>query len=338
MSHISQENNKKLFIIQALGYTFDSLESQLAQIENHFHRILSSLKISTPSGKSTSIQLNIDRVNPEKLDAKAERKSKELATYEITIKAGFSRCLWVASRALAFDEINLLPWVEECEINDKRLRHLGKREILADYAYFIGSYLIILHEISHIVLGHLDYLNDEIGDRYLSELKDEKKQYYPEELIIRKAFEAEADRQAGQWLIGFFEHSLGSNGLGGYLLFPSRLHAYEFYVYSIAMVFRMVQDLTQREGVIHPKPNERLYILIASLSEYFKQNLPCEHDKTYHHALQSCLEAGKKLLVIDSFDPLTVMLNANHLVFVDDVIKAINIRRYQHRFEVITSK
>lgn len=177
-----------------------------------------------------------------------------------------------------------------------------------------------------------------MGLNYLSEFQDEKKQYSPEKIRIRKAFEAEADRQAGQWLVGIFEHSLGRNGLGSYLSFPSRLDAYEFYVYAMAAVFRILQDLTEREGVIHPKPNERLYVLIASLSKYFSQNLPNEHDRIYNHAVKSCLEAGEKLLVIDSYEPLTVMQNARNLAFVDDVLREINIGRYQHKFEVITDQ
>ncbi|PIG94725.1 hypothetical protein [Gloeocapsopsis sp. IPPAS B-1203] len=115
-------------------------------------------------------------------------------------------------------------------------------------------------------------------------------------------------------------------------------NAYEFYVYAIAAVFRVLQDLTQREGLIHLKPNERLCLLIASLSKYFKQNFPEQHDEIYLHTLKSCFEAGKKFLVIDSFGSLTVMLNALNLSFVDDVVSETNIRRYQHRIEVIDKK
>ncbi len=55
-------------------------------------------------------------------------------------------------------------------------------------------------------------------------------------------------------------------------------------------------------------------------------------------AIKSCLEVGKKLLVIDSFEPLTVILNAHNLAFVDDVVREINIGRYQHQFEVAITK
>lgn len=334
---MDKENNKKIFFIQPQGYKYENFEPLFTQIEEHFNRILSFLRISTPLGKQTSIKLIVDVFNPEKISAYAKRVTKDPAIYEIKINAGLSYYLWTASRAFAIPEYDLLPWVEECTINNERLRQSSQKEVLADYAFFLISYYVILHEISHVVLGHLDYLNDEMNLNYLSEFQDEKKEYCSKEIKIRKAFEAEADRQAGELLIAFFEDSLGINGLGGYLLFPSRVHAYEFYVYAITAVFRILQDLTQREGIIHPKPNERMYTLIASLSKYFSQNLPDEHDRIYVHAVKSCLEAGKKFLVIDSFDPLTVALNAHNLAFVDDVVREINIRSYQHQFEVVKS-
>lgn len=330
--------NKKIFFIQPPEYDIERFGCLPDQIQDHFNRILSFLKISTSSGKSIDIKLKIDAVDPECIKAQATRITKDSPAYEIMMKAGLSYYVWTGSRAFAIPEYDILPWVEECKINDKRLEKLGKKRALADYAFYIGTYYIVLHEISHVLLGHLDYLNDAMKLNHLSEFQDEKRQYSFEEIRIRKALEAEADRQAGELMMVFFEKSLGISGLGGYLLFPSRIRAYEFYVYAITAVFRVLQDLTQRKGVIHPKPNERLYLLIAALSKYFSQNLADQHDEIYLHAVKSCLEAGKKFLVIDSFEPLTVMLNAHNLSFVDDVIRETNIRSYQHQIEFIDTQ
>jgi hypothetical protein len=334
----NNKTNKKLYVIEGPGYNWDYFIPRIDKIQAHFDRLLKEVNIFTPSGKATHIKLNIDVLNPEKISATAKRVSKDPAWYEIEMTAGLSYHLWVASRALAFEEFNLLPWTEECKIHDEELKKLSKKEALADYAYFIGSYYVILHEFSHVLLGHCDYTKDEMGLNYLSEFQDENKQYSLKEIKIRKALEAEADRQAGEFLLVFFENSLGKNGLGGYLSFPSKLQAYEFYVYAITIVFRILQDLTQGKEVVHPRPNERLYILIGSLSKYFSQNFPNEHDKIYNHAVKYCLEAGEKLLVIDSYDPWTVILNAHNLAFVDDVIQEKNIRSYQHKLEVVSLK
>ncbi|MDJ0746846.1 MAG: hypothetical protein QNJ32_26295 [Xenococcaceae cyanobacterium MO_167.B27] len=332
---MNTSNNKKLFIIQPKGYKYQDFEPLLSHIEDYFNMILSFLKISTPSGNPTVIELTVDIFNPEKISAYAKRITKDPPVYQVRMNAGLSFYLWTVSRTFWIPDYEILPWIEECKINVKNHQEYSKKDIISDCAFLIGSYYILLHEIAHIVLGHLDYLNDEMNLDYLSEFQDEQKQYSAEELRIRKAFEAEADRQAGQWLVGFFENLLGKNGIGEYFLFPSRVHAYEFYVYAIVAVFRLLQDLTQREGVIHPKPNERLYVLIASLSKYFKQNIPDEHDEIYFHAVKSCLEAGKKFFLIDSFEPLDIILNANNLAFVDDVVREINISSYQHNLTSI---
>lgn len=64
-------NNKKIFIINPQEYKYENFEPLLAQIEDHFNRILSYLKIFTPSGKPTKLKLTVDVFNPEKISAYA---------------------------------------------------------------------------------------------------------------------------------------------------------------------------------------------------------------------------------------------------------------------------
>lgn len=327
---MNTSNDKRLFIIQPKGYEYEDFEPLLSHIEDYFNMILSFIKISTPSDTPTVINLTVEVCTPEKISANAKRITKNPPVYEVRMSAGLSFSLWTVSRTFSIPDYDILPWIEECKINAKNHQGCNKKNILSDYAFLIGSYYILLHEIAHIVLGHLDYLNDAMNLGYLSEFQDEKRQYSAQELKIRKAFEAEADRQAGQWLVGFFETLFNKYYIGELFSFPSRIHAYEFYVYAIVAVFRLLQDFTRREGIIHPKPNERLYILVASLSQYFKQNIPDEHDEMYFHVIKSCLEAGKKFYLIDSFEPLDIILNDHNLAFVDDVLKEINISSYQH--------
>lgn len=332
---MNDKNEKKLFIIQPPKYNWNNFDLLFSQIEQQFNLILNHLRITTSSDEPTEIKLKLDIFNPEIISAYAKRLSKHPAVYEVTINAGLSYYLWTASMTFAIPEYNIIPWLEKCSIENDNLKQVDKKKILADYAFIISIYYVLLHEIAHIVLGHVDYLNDEMMLNYLNEFQDEKPNYSSQEIKIRKAFEAEADRQAGEWLVAFFEYTLGKEGLGYALKFPSRKHAYEFYVYAITAVFRVLQDLTQRKGIIHPKPNERLYILIGALSKYFKQNTPDEHDVIYLHAVQSCMEAGKKFMLIEAYELLDIINNAMNLAFVDKVIEEINIRSYQHQFNII---
>ena len=202
---MNTSNDKRLFIIQPQGYKYEDFEPLLSHIEDYFNMILSFIKISTPSNAPTVIKLTVEVCNPEKISAYAKRITKNPPVYEVRMSAGLSFSLWTVSRTFSIPNYDILPWIEECKTNVKTHQECNKKALVADYAFLIGSYYILLHEIAHIVLGHLDYLNDEMNLNYLSEFQDEKKQYSTEELKIRKAFEAEADRQAGQWLVGFFE-------------------------------------------------------------------------------------------------------------------------------------
>lgn len=332
---MNQSSDKRLFIIRPPDYEYGDFEPLISQIEDHFNRILDILKIFTPSNDLVQIQLTVDIFNPEKTSAYAKRESKNPAIYQVRLNAGLSYYLWVASRAFEIPDYDILPWVEECKINSERIKNLSKKRILADYAFFIGCYYILLREISHVILGHLDYLNDVMNLDYLSEFQDEKSHYSFDEIRIRKALEAEADRQAGELMMIFYEQSLGSDRLGGYLIFPSRLHTYEFYIYAMASVFRVLQDLTQREGLIHPKPNERLFIMLGTLSKHCSQHAPDHHEEIYMHAMKACLEAGKKFTLVEAFELLDVIKNSHNLSFVDDVVRDIGIRNFQHHVDYL---
>ncbi len=104
----NNDNNKKLYIIQAPGYNGEIFAERVDQIKDHFNRILSILNISTPSGNPISIELNIDWANPEKNSAYAERLSKETARYYIRMNAGLSYKLCLVASTFA-SEYQLLP-------------------------------------------------------------------------------------------------------------------------------------------------------------------------------------------------------------------------------------
>jgi hypothetical protein len=332
---INDKNKKILYIVDPPDWIYEFFEPLIPPVQDRLNRLLNNLKITAPSGEITKIKLDIDMSNPEDIRAYAQKSKESPYNYEIRIGAKFSYCLWTVSRTFSLPELNILPWLDECKIDDPRLENQTAGEILANLAFSVCLYCVVSHEISHIILGHIDYLNEAMKLEQLNELQDEKEKYSSEEIIIRKSFEAEADRQAGEFLMIFFEQILGIKDFGGYFIFPSRVRAYEFYTYAITTMFRMFQDLSERKGVIHPKPNERLHILIAVLSKYLIQNLPNERDEIYLHVLHSSIEASGKLLLVGSSDLLDVASNAYNLAFVDNVIKDKNFRKYQHKVELV---
>jgi len=211
----------------------------------------------------------------------------------------------------------------------QRYKGIGKKEVLADFAYFLSSYLILLHELSHVVLGHCDYVQDELGFESLDEFGQDEKELSESEIRIRKAFEAEADRQAGEFLLAFLESTLGSQGLGQHIRFPSRKHVYEFYTYAITLVCVLLQQLTNRKGNIHPKPNERQYIILSGIQKYFNNYQPDQFNMIHNHVTLKMIEAAKNTGLIEGSDPKDLMKTALSLSFVDDVVKETKIKDYQ---------
>lgn len=327
---IINHKSKDLFIIQ-FPDSPEQFKRILTPIENHFNRILSFLKISDFSGGSVSIEFYFNTEKPEICTPRVKRVSKNPFIYKIRMPAGISYRLWGESRFFNCKQ-NILPWIDKCEINDKRLEKLTKKEILADYAYFIGSYLLLLHEISHVVLGHFEFWKDGHEDEYLNKFKDEEERS-AQKAKIEKALEAEADRQAGELLVTFFKNSLGNDGLGGYLRFPSRLETCELYIYAIASTFKTLQTINPGKRSQHPNLNERFYLIVGIFLNYFEQNFPEEYDKRY--LIECCFKAGEKLMLQDTYDLEVVIKNALNLAFVDDVVRETGIKKYRHKLEVI---
>lgn len=311
------------------GYSYEHFEPMIDNVSNHFEEIYAGLDIKTPDGKQVEIEFQIELCTPETISATARRVDKEKAKYEVRMTAGLSYHIWLATRVLETD-YQVIPWVNKCKIKEKKFRKDGRKALLANYAYYLASYLIILHEISHVVLGHCDFIKDELGMDNLDEFENERNKFPPKVIRIRKAFEAEADRQASEFMSAIFDVSLGESRLGQHITFPSRKHAFEFYTYVITIVCSLLQGLAGRNpNGIHPLPNERQYIMASSISQYLKLYHPSELFISDRIAV-IMLEAAKKLGLMDGEDASKVAQSSFSLMFVDDVVRETGIRKYQH--------
>lgn len=333
---MNDKNNKKILFIQPKEYSYDLLEPQLTYFENLFREILEFLNISTPSGKPISIKLEFPICDPYIYEAQAIRVSKDPPEYKIYMSAGMSHLVWIWAQTFSHESNILLPWIDQIKVFDENLNKLGINRIIAELAYYLGSYLIILHEVSHICLGHIDYLSDNFWIDQLKNRQSEGEKISPHEIYrkekIQRAFEADADRQAGEWLIGIFEKYLEESKLGKCLSFPSQLHKYEFYSYAIALVFVNLQYFSTEEDPFHPKPNERIYIQSVCLAKYLSQKLTEDQGEIHLHILNLFFDVCRKTLVVDFRDLKAVGRALEKLAFVDDVLKETKIRDYQHKF------
>lgn len=325
-----KEIKNPILYISGPGYSYDYFEPKLSQINDHFNSIIKGMNFKNREGKTISINLTLEATNHDDIAANAIRIDKTNARYEVKMTAGLSYHLWLASRFITAD-YEYFSWTNKCSIIHKELQNTNIKELLADFTYYLASYYILLHEISHIFLGHCDYIQDKLHINSLNEFETNSTPMSNKDQKIRIALEAEADRQAGEFLSAIFDHSLGESGLGTYYTFPSREAAYEFYVYSITSVFTLLQQLTLRQDRIHPLPNERQQIVVMAMEKYLKKYNIKDGEKLKALSSIYMMKAGEKLGLIDASEFSTVINTSFGLAWIDDIIKEIGIRSFQHK-------
>jgi hypothetical protein len=305
---------------------YESFDPILAGISEHFEDILRKLRITAKTGAAISIALHVRADNPNEIRACAKPEIIGSA-YRIDLSAGLTYHLWLASRFVLTDH-EFFKWIVQCKIK-KREGSPSRKERLADFSFYIATYYILLHELAHIVLGHCDYFGKTTGQP-VDEFEGSGPALTEEQLRISRAFEAESDRQAGEWLLAFFEGALGPTGRGIDILFPSRVAAYEFYTYAITSVFVLFQQLSQRKGNRHPLPNERQYVVLSGVDTYFKQFNPQHRKIIFPRVSIYMSEAARQMGLLDAQTPLETIKLAFGMVYIDDVIRETKIRDFQH--------
>lgn len=324
-----QEHKKPILYIAGPGYSYEHFEPLLASIFTHFDEILKSLLVRSPSGNTTAIELFIEATSHEEVYAKARRVSKEESAYEVRLSAGLSYHIWLASRAILAN-YEFFDWLERCRLTSKDARKKGRKAILSDYAYFLSSYYVLLHEIAHIVLGHCDFIEENMMLGALEEFDGCENLKDGSWVRIRKAFEAEADRQAGVWLFSFFDSALGASGKGVDIIFPSRKEVYQFYAYAVTTILVLFQQLSQRADHLHPLPNQRQSIVILAALSFFEKYKPLEKDEYLRNSIINMQMASEAFGLIGAGSLIDICKNAIDMAFVDEVIQETQIRTYQH--------
>lgn len=312
------------------GYSYDHFEPLIGGVDHYFQDILSKLQFVRPDGTPVLIDLKIDVMNPEKVEAEAYRTDREKGIYNIRMTAGLSYYIWLASRVFEVN-YNVIPWLKMLKITEPSARRDGRKKIVADFVYFICSYAVLLHELSHVVLGHTDFLADEMGNFRLNEFSEgNDKKMSEKEYRIRNAMEAEADRQSVSFLMIFIDETMGPDGLGTYLRFPSRVMVNELIVYALTILTILLQQLTAGVRAVHPSPDERQYILYSSMASYISKLRPAEAGVVTPKIYLWGMAAAKKLGLRNANEPDMLFNTALKMGQIDEVIAECNLRSYAH--------
>lgn len=326
---MSKKGNPIIYI-GGPGYRYEDFEPLIGSIDEHIKEVLSVLKAENVKGATSNIKMVVDVFNPEKVGAFAKTVDICNGIYYVEMTAGLSYHVWLASRVFETD-YDFLPWLKSIKIRDRNLKKNGRKKLIADFAYYLCSYAIILHELSHIYLGHTDFLKSKSSSEALNEFPD-KSEVARRDLMVRYAFEAEADRQSIEFLMAFLEGALGKDGMGVHIRFPSRLAVYEFVVYALTSLTALLQQMSLgAKNTVHPDANVRQYIFYSSVIAYLKKRQPDLSNVLETKIPIWAMEAGKKMGILKSHDPFDVMRTALELAKVDDILKESGVREFQHK-------
>lgn len=321
---------KPIIYIGGPGYDpafYQVFEPMLSSVSEHFESIISRLPLVTAAGTQFTVDLQVRADNPEEIYAYAQAIAPQ-REYRIALSAGLAYHIWLASRFVLAD-FPFFRWLDKVRLSGA-FRGMGKKEALSHFSFFICSYSVLLHELAHIVLGHCDYMHS-TSRLPVSEFDATSRVLTEHELSVSRALEADADRQAGEWLMVFFESSLGDNGRGQGVEFPSRVAVYEFYTYAVTSLFVVLQQLTEGKAQKHPTPNQRQYAALIGVDLYFSK-FGVQHRKLLFAKVQEYMWRASALLGLrGNEDRFKLAETAVSMVFVDSVLNGIEIRRYSFR-------
>lgn len=328
---MSKNKTNPVILISGEGYNCNEFGPILDRIQEHLTEVFTNLQPVNSQGAKTAIKLNVDAVNGARSIAYAKALNIKEGHYYIELGAGLSYQIWLASRAFE-TEYDFFRWLPQIKIKNKALRSLGRRRLLADFAYHVCSYAVILHEVSHILLGHNDYLASKRANSTLDEFSGAAEMSL-DDIEIMRAFEADADRQAAELLMIFLEGSAGADGLGIDIRFPSRAAFYEFTVYAITSLMVVIQQaLGGGETSTHPKPNTRQFIYYSSMSLYLEKTNPELFSAFEKRFPQWGVNAGIKMGILNADNPVALVTEAQKLSEVGEILKKAGVHAFKHKF------
>jgi hypothetical protein len=226
--------------------------------------------------------------------------------YTMQIGAGLLVQLSVIARSIAADPTQLKA-TTKAKLLTPEVKAMGRTEAVGQFVFHFMLQFIILHEIAHIVLGHLTWLDSESGISMINEVE-----FAPlpdDEYANRQVLEADADRQAASWASGLVDYAMKSNPYWRYTTDADLFHDIG-YIYGALFMFLDAIDVDKPEEFrTHPKASIRLGIALAFVESFLEKYLP---DAT-NILVQKTMEGGIRAISHshhekkEPYDPMQVV-------------------------------
>lgn len=248
-------------------------------------KLLGNLSLRDHSHRPVTVSVELDELASNKKifkQAKATRLGD--ANYLIEIGVGLFGQLSLIAKAIAADK-HVLRGRTKSTLLDASIRKDGREKALGDFIFHYMLTFVMWHEVAHIALGHLDWLQK---NAQLNAIEEFGKDQIPESKFIHyQTLEGDADRQASLWTAAITDYTISSNP---FLRYPVLADAfYDIgYIYGALFVFLDSVDEDIPEHLRkHPKADVRLGIALSFVEQYLVQ-----YHKDSHAILMQQVYAG----------------------------------------------
>lgn len=256
--------------ISLKGLTLEIATRRKDEAMQTIRKVLNGLILHHPKGEKVFVEVELDDFALGKpIFKQASAAPVSPGRYKISIGVGLITQLSVIARAIAADR-NELRGRTKTQLLRKDVRNTGREDALADFVFHFMLCFVLWHEVSHVALGHLDWLQQKTGLNIINEFGYEP---MPDNIFTQlQSLEADADRQAALWTASMIDHAAQTNP---FLRYTSRADLFYDVGYIYGALFGFLDSVDSRPDVSkrkHPKANIRLAVALAFVENYLMQS------------------------------------------------------------------
>lgn len=309
------------------GFTLEAATHIKNEALPTISKLLGNLFLRDRSQRPVTVSVELDELAYDKKifrQAKATRLGD--GRYLIEIGVGLIGQLSLIAKSIAADK-HVLRGRTKCTLLDAAVRNDGREKALGDFVFHYMLTFVMWHEVAHVALGHLDWLEK---NAQLNAIEEFGQDQIPESEFIRyQTLEGDADRQASLWTAAVTDYTISSNP---FLRYPILADAfYDIgYIYGALFVFLdSVDDGVPLPLRKHPKADVRLGIALSFVEQYLAQYHKDSSSTLMQEVYAGGMKAVSKILHAEK-RPFDVFGVAKFMTENGRRIDAMQIRSLQH--------
>lgn len=290
-------------------------------------RLLGNISLRDSSQRPVTVSVDLDEFAYDKKifkQAKATRLGD--ARYLIEIGVGLLGQLSLIAKAIAAGKHELRGRTK-CRLLGAATRKDGREKALGDFIFHYMLTFVMWHEVAHITLGHLDWLEKSARLNAIEEFGENE---IPQsEFIKYQTLEGDADRQASLWTAAVTDYTISSNP---FLRYPILADAFYDIGYIYGALFAFLDSVDEDVPLAlrkHPKADVRLGIALSFVDQYLFQYRKDSRSLLLQQVYAGGIKAISKIQHVEK-RPFDVIGAAQFMAENGHRIDALQLRSLQH--------